>query len=122
MHVLLDGVSGEITTLDEILYAAILDYAANVAGMPIVYDPHSYPYFFNDRNANGELDEGEADYDNRYQSWTPRLLRTAYNLQASQKDPGAYAHNGHYVIQVLYDALEDIGTQVEVDMADMVRP
>ncbi|MHC4520313.1 MAG: polyheme membrane-associated cytochrome C, partial [Planctomycetota bacterium] len=104
------------------LYGAVLDYAANVAAAPIVYDSYAYPFFFNDSNANGEVDEGEASDGNRYQNWTPRLLRAAYNYQYAEKDPGAFAHNGHYMIQVLYDSLEDIGTQVAVDMTGMVRP
>jgi hypothetical protein len=38
------------------------------------------------------------------------------------KDPGAFAHNGKYVIQFLYDTLSSLGQQVTVDMAGMVRP
>ena len=117
-----EGLAGEIGTLQEVLYAAILDYAVNVTGAPIIYDSHAYPYFFNDNNANGEVDEGEASYGNRYQSWTPRLLRAAYNYQYAQKDPGAFAHNGKYMIQVLYDSLQDIGEKATVDMTGMVRP
>ena len=117
-----EGLAGEIESLNDILYGAVLDYAANVAGAPIVYDSHAYPYFFNDSNGNGEVDEGEASYGNRYQSWTPRLLQAAYNFQYAQKDPGAFAHNGHYMIQVLYDSLENLGTQVTIDMSGMTRP
>lgn len=117
-----EGLAGEVESLTDILYGAVLDYAANVLETPIVYDSHAYPYFFNDNNGNGEVDEGEASYGNRYQSWTPRLLRAAYNYQYAQKDPGAFAHNGHYMLQVLYDSLEDIATQVTVDMSGMTRP
>jgi hypothetical protein len=104
-----EGLAGEVATLQEALYAAIQDYATNVVGTGIVYDAHAYPYFF---------DEAEE----RYATWTPRLLRAAYNYQYAAKDPGAFAHNGQYVIQVLYDSLEDIGTQVTVDMSGMTRP
>jgi hypothetical protein len=104
-----EGMAGEIATLHEALYAAMQDYATNVAGTGIVYDAHAYPYFF---------DEAEE----RYGTWTPRLLRAAYNYQYAAKDPGAFAHNGQYMIQVLYDTLEDIGTQVTVDMSGMTRP
>ncbi len=117
-----EGLAKEIESLGDVLYGAIQDYAANVANAPIVYDSHAYPYFFNDSNTNGEVDEGEASYGNRYGNWTPRLLRTAYNYQYAQKDPGAFAHNGHYMIQVLYDSLEDIGARAPVDMTGMVRP
>jgi hypothetical protein len=46
------------------------------------------------------------------------LLRAAYNYQWAQKDPGAFAHNGQYIVQVLQDSLEDLG----VDVAGMTRP
>ena len=55
---------------------------------------------------------------NRYATWSPRLLRGAYNYQYAAKDPGGYAHNGKYVLQILYDALEDLGG----DVSGMTRP
>ena len=39
-----------------------------------------------------------------------------------QKDPGAFAHNGKYVIQVLYDSIADLGTKVPVNNTKMIRP
>jgi hypothetical protein len=117
-----EGLSYEIASLANILYAAIQNYAANVAQSPIVYDPATSPYFFKDTNGNGKLDPGEAVSTNKYTSWTPRLLCAAYNYQFVQKDPGAYAHNGKYVIQVLYDSMADLGTKVNVDMTKLVRP
>ncbi len=100
-----EGLAGELETYQEDLMAAIQAYAANTAGTPIVYSASAYPYFFADANGNGAIDEGEESY----KSWTPRLLRAAYNYQYSVKDPGAFVHNGKYVIQTLYDSLEDIG-------------
>ena len=101
----------EIETLQDKLYTAIQDYAASVSGTPIMYDSHSYPYWFKD--------DGSGD---RYNAFTPRLLMAAYNYQFIMKDPGGYAHNGHYIIQLLYDGLADLGTQVTVDMTGLVRP
>jgi len=98
-----EGVADEIAGLQEALYTAIQAYAS-AQGAPIVYDPHSYPYFFGDTNGNGQLDEGESGY----AAWTVRLVRATYNYQFSQKDPGAFAHNGKYVIQLLYDSIEDL--------------
>jgi hypothetical protein len=83
-----------------------------------VYDENSYPYFFNDTNANGAADADEVNSDNSFKTWTPRLLRAAYNYQYSGKDPGAFAHNGPYIIQTVYDSLEDIGG----DVSAMTRP
>jgi hypothetical protein len=117
-----EGLSYEIAGLANILYAAIQNYATNVAKSPIVYDPATNPYFFKDTNGNGKLDPGEAVSTNKYTGWTPRLLCAAYNYQYYQKDPGAFAHNGKYMIQVLYDSIADLGTKVTVDTSKLIRP
>ena len=103
-----EGISTEIAGLQEALYGALQAYSADVAGTGIVYDSHTYPYFFNDIDADGEVGEEEAAYANAYASWTPRLLQAAYNYQVSQKDPGGFAHGGKYIIQLLYDSIEDL--------------
>jgi len=113
-----EGIYGEIVTIREALLKAIQAYATGTIKTGIVYDAHTYPYFFTDTNGNGVADEDEASYGNRYSTWTPRLLKAAYNYQFATKDPGAFAHNGKYVIQILYDSLEDIGG----DVTEMVRP
>jgi len=109
-----EGVAYEIEGLKESTYAAIQVYAADVAGTPIVYDSHAYPYFFNDTNGDGESSEDEANYGNKYATWTPRLARAAYNFQVSMKDPGGFAHGGKYIIQLLYDSIEDMGGDVSM--------
>ena len=111
-----EGLAEEVATMRERLYEAIQEYAADTAETDdIIYNSHRYPYFFIDTNGNGEIDEEEGD---RYGTWTPRLLKAAYNYQYSQKDPGAFAHNGQYILQILYDTLEDMG----VDTSEMTRP
>ncbi|PKO12780.1 MAG: hypothetical protein CVU39_21840, partial [Chloroflexi bacterium HGW-Chloroflexi-10] len=99
-----EGIAGELETMAEKLYEGLVAKAA-ADGTPLTYDSHAYPYFFADANTNNAVDEGEAGY----ATWTPRLLKAAYNYQYFQKDPGAYAHNGVYMLQVLFDAIEDIG-------------
>jgi hypothetical protein len=100
------------------LYAALQAYATETVGTGIVYESHSHPYFFIDTNGNGTADEEEVNGDNRFNTWTPRLLRAAYNYQYVQKDPGAFTHNAPYILQVLYDSIEDVGG----DMSAMLRP
>jgi hypothetical protein len=101
-----EGIAGELETMTEALYVAIQEYANATEGVSgIEYDAHSYPYFFDDA--------GE-----RYATWTPRLLRAAYNYQYAHKDPGAFAHNPEYLLQVLYDSIEDVGG----DVSGMTRP
>lgn len=117
-----EGIAKEIAGLHAALNTAIQSYGKKVAGTPIAYGAHNYPYFFVDKNGNGKADRAEAKRSNSYKSWTPRLLRAAYNYQFIAKDPGAYAHNPIYVIQVLHDSLADLSAKVTVNMAGMVRP
>jgi hypothetical protein len=114
-----EGIAFEIAGLQELLYQAIQAYGTDVNGAPIVYDAHAYPYFFND-DGNGEVDDGEAVFPNAYASWTPRLLKAAYNYQVSQKDPGAFAHGGKYIIQLLYDSIEDLNTGIDISAAHRI--
>jgi len=90
-----EGVYYEIVGLQEVLYGAMQAYASSVAGTGIAYDAQSYPYFFDEA--------GE-----RYGSWTARLVKAVYNYQYSLKDPGGFAHGGKYIIQLLYDSIEDL--------------
>lgn len=118
-----EGIEAEIASMEDALYAAIQAYAKDVAGKPIAYSAESYPYFFNDTNGNGTVDADEAKSDNAYNAWTPRLLTAAYNYQYVQKDPGQFAHNPMYVLQVLYDTLESLNAKTPVAGFDtMVRP
>ena len=117
-----EGVAGEIASLHDALGRAISAYAAQIADAPLVYAPDAYPYFFGDLNGNGALDAEEAAYPNRYQSWTPRLLRAAYNYQFIAKDPGIYAHNPTYAIQLLIDSIDDLGESTGVVAGNRIRP
>jgi hypothetical protein len=101
-----EGMSGELASMAEALYAAMQAYAESTDGVSaIVYDAGAYPYFFDDA--------GES-----FATWTPELVKAAYNYQYYQKDPGAYAHNAKYVLQFLYDSIEDLGG----DVSGMTRP
>lgn len=117
-----EGISNPIATLHARLDEAIRAYASQVVGTDIVYDISAYPYFFIDKNADGTASDDEANYLNRYQSWTPRLLRAAYNYQLVAKDKALYAHNPQYGLQLLYDSLENLSEKVTVDMSGLVRP
>jgi hypothetical protein len=117
-----EGIADDISTMQSALYAAMQDYAKTVVKTALVYDPNTYPYYFIDTNQNGKADPAETQAANGYKSWTPRLLRAAYNYQYVTKDPGAFAHNAKYIIQVLYDSLENLGQKVTVNMKGMTRP
>ena len=109
-----EGVYFEIDSLKSMLYEALRTYAAETVGTGIQYNPNAYPYFFMDVNNDGVMDADDA----RYVTWTPRLLRAAYNYQYASKDPGAFTHNAPYIIQLLMDSAEDLG----VDVSGMTRP
>ena len=99
-----EGIKGEVDTLAEALYAQLQAYAAANGG-PIEYKSAAYPYFY---GADGKA----------YATWTPRLLRAAFNYQYSQKDPGVYVHNPKYIIQIMIDSIEDLGG----DISTYTRP
>lgn len=118
-----EGIAGEIETLQEMLYEVIQSYAREVAGTPIVYDPVAYPYFFIDTNDNGEVDEGEAAFPNKYNAFTGNLLKATYNYQVTQKDPGGFAHNPTYHIHLLYDSIVMLNGEISdpIDMSEARR-
>jgi hypothetical protein len=113
-----EGMYYELQGLQELLYQAILAYSAE-KGAPVVYESHTYPYFFADTNADGEPGEDEAIYPNRYATWTPRLLQAAYNYQYAAKDPGAFAHNPKYVAALLYDSIESLNEGMSAPAVDL---
>jgi hypothetical protein len=108
-----EGIFFEIETLRAMLLTAIRQYGANVAGTAIAYNPASHPYYFVDTNNNGVVDSGEST---GYNAWTPRLLKAAYNYQTSLKDPGNFAHNPKYHIQLLYDSIQDLNVALDPDV------
>jgi predicted CXXCH cytochrome family protein len=110
----------EVHGLATKLYAAIQAYAAEKSGAPICYDGQSYPYFFaNPSGALGPCAFAETATPTAYKSWSPRLLRAAYNYQLVQKDPGGFAHNARYLIELLYDSIQDLNAALTapVDMS-----
>lgn len=119
-----EGIASEISGLRDQLYQAIQAYGSEVNNIPVVYDSATYPYFFIDSNANGEPDSDEITYENQYNGWTARLLKAAYNYQTASKDPGAYAHGGKYIVQLLYDSITDlnevISSKVDQSSADRI--
>lgn len=100
------------------LYTAIQKYAKDKAGAGIIYDSASYPYYFLDKNNDGKPDVNDKGAAISFNAFTPRLLKAAYNLQYASKDPGAFAHNPKYVLEGLYDSIQDLGG----DVTGLTRP
>jgi len=91
-----EGIWYEIKGLQDALYAAMQSYATTICGSPIEYRGDTNPYFF------------IAGTNTKYGNWTARLLRAGYNYQYSVKDPGAFAHNGKFIVEFLYDSIADL--------------
>lgn len=116
-----EGIDMEIEALHGMVYAAMQDYARQVVGTSLIY-ADQFPYFFIDTDGDGEGDTAEITFDNGYADWTPRLLRAAYNYHFVRQDPGAFVHNGRYVLQLLYDSLADLDEEVDTGIDSLVRP
>ena len=119
-----EGIAKEVAGVQAMAMQAIQAYAKEKAGKAIAYNPDAYPYFFNDTNGDGKAGTDEAVSDNAYKSWTARLLKAAYNYQFSVKDPGQFAHNGKYVVELLYDSIDDLnasGMTGKVDLSKAAR-
>ncbi len=118
-----EGIAAELSGMQDILYSSIQAYANDVDKTPIVYDAATYPYWFV-AGADGKPakdDKGAAiNYNGKF---TARLLKATYNYQLSVKDPGAFAHNAKYVIELLYDSIADLNPKLSkpVDMSMMHR-
>ncbi len=106
----------EVASFRETLYAAIQAYAAEVIGEPITYRADQFPYYFAG-SEDQDLTAGDG-----YESWTPRLVKAAYNYDYSWSDGGAHIHNARYVMQLLYDSAEDLNEVVDVDLQAFKRP
>jgi hypothetical protein len=119
---LTEGVFHELAGLRDKTLAAIVRYGAE-KNAPLCYGEHSYPYWFKDTNNDGVCSTEEATSANGYKSWTPRLARAAFNYQMASKDPGAFAHNAKYIMQLLYDSANDVNGAlvVKIDLARTVR-
>ncbi len=109
------GIRSDIRTNAARLLDMIEAYASDVVGVPLVHDGTRYPYFFTDANGDGVIDETDGETI-AYDAWTPRSLRTAYNWKLVTADPGNYAHNPAYALQLLHDSIEDLAEPLGTDM------
>jgi hypothetical protein len=118
-----EGMYHELFGLREMLLTAIQQYTAEESLGAICYDAAAYPYWFKDTDANGTCEASEANYGNRFAPFTARLMKATYNFQVASKDPGGFAHNSKYLIQLVYDAIADLNQALTlpVDLSNAVR-
>ena len=107
-----ESVQNEIKGLEAALIAQVYNYATNVLGISVLYDSHSYPYWFKDTNGNGVADPGEVNYGNQFRNFDATMLPAAYNYHTSIKEPGGFIHNSRYIAQLLVDSIGNLGGDV----------
>ena len=109
-----EGPYAEALEIATLLYEEIVTYASgnNPTTAFIAYDPSDSPYWAVDADEDGVADRNVDGELVAYNTWTPRLLKATYNYQYYRKEPGAFAHNGTYLLQLLCDSLEDLGNDV----------
>jgi hypothetical protein len=78
----------------------------------LCYDAKTYPYFFKDTNGDKQCSASETVSTNGFSAFTPALMKASFNYQLSRKEPGAWAHNFDYMVQLLYDSIVDQGGSV----------
>ena len=103
-----EGIYHEIRGLRGALLQGIQALTLDQGLGAICYSATAYPYWFADTDSSGDCSDDEAAYANAWGAWTPRLMRATYNYQMATKDPGSFAHNAKYTIQLLHDALQDV--------------
>ncbi|RKH11471.1 Ig-like domain-containing protein [Corallococcus sp. CA053C] len=116
-----EGIYFEIQGLREKLLASLQRYGAE-RSQPLCYGD-THPYWFRDTDKDGTCSAAESVAANAFASWTPRLQKAAYNYQLSKVDPGAFAHNAKYIIQLLHDSTQSVnqGLAVPFDTSLLVR-
>jgi len=117
-----EPVYDEIEGMKELLLKAMNQYSIAVINTGFGLKLDSYPYAFVDTNQDGTVDESEGIFPNAYKTFTPRMLKAAFNFMFVQKEPAAYVHNADYVLQLLYDSIEDLSSLSGLTTKGLTRP
>lgn len=89
-----EGLTGEIGTMMEKLWITMQLYAALTEDADLIaYEDGRF------LNQDGKL----------YTTWTPELLQAAFNYNYAAKDSGGYSHNPRYIMQLLFDSIDELG-------------
>jgi hypothetical protein len=117
-----EGMFYEIEGLRTLLMTAIQAYASEELGKAIC-QADDYPYWFIDTDESGSCSTDETTNANKFAPFTARLVRATYNWQVTGNDPGGFAHNSKYLIQLLHDSIADINKSLTtpIDMSNAVR-
>jgi hypothetical protein len=111
-----DGNGGTVSAKDEVAYLLTVllhnaieayDSPDDADIMPNIEYSSSYPYF------------GPTD---ATQQWDGVVAKAAFNWQFIYKDPGAYAHNSKYAVQLLRDSYNDLAYAQSLAGAPPIPP
>lgn len=94
----------EVTSFKDTVLKALNTYAAAKGKRKLAYDPAVNSYFFYDDDGNGVPDSTASA--GRYAQFDRFMLYGAHDMHMSVKDPGSWAHNARYILQLLYDAAD----------------
>jgi hypothetical protein len=103
----LEPVQANVAELAAQLLAEINTYQLAGGQSPICYNANGGGTYFFQTTANGGGVCGATDTV-AYTTFDAKSVKAAFNLQWSQKEPGAFAHNGDYVFQTLIDSIQDL--------------
>ncbi len=117
-----EPVFDEIEGVKAVLFQALNQYSLAVTDTGFGFKFDSYPYAFIDTNKDGSIDESEGIFPNKYSTFTPRMQKAAFNYMFVQKEPAAYLHNAKYVLQLMYDSIEDLSAISGVTTQGLTRP
>ncbi len=112
-----ESLKAEIVGLQEKLLAALQMYGTNVGGanMCMRLDTSglaNQPYVLVDALvACGTTPNNVA-----YNKFTARSLRASFNYMWVNNDPGQWAHNPRYAIEILFDSIADLNAGIAADV------
>lgn len=107
------------------LYATLTAYT-QAKSNPACYNGAAYPYWYkDDGSGGGTANDGVCQTGETAQAkFDAKSLKATFNYKWSQAEPGAYAHNYEYIIQVLFDSIKDLdpAATMPLDAADGLTP
>jgi hypothetical protein len=95
-----------VDALAALLYTTLTAYS-QTAGNAVCYNGAAFPYWYKDNGASPNDGICQAD-ETATATFNPAGLKAAFNYKWSQAEPGAYAHNYEYMVQILMDTILDL--------------
>jgi len=114
-----EGISSEVQGVAAKLLVAIQQYAHEVSLVDTGVYTANENKFYIDTNGDGVIDP--ATETTSYNAYTPRMVKAVFNYRFALNDPGSYAHGGKYVIELMYDSIEDLNAGLTAVVPAVVK-